>query len=69
MNIKENNYYGDKYHNYHSDQIKAIEWWSRMFFPPSNNIYENNKKDLLKFNESMQNKHKLEINMFSESLL
>jgi 23S rRNA U2552 (ribose-2'-O)-methylase RlmE/FtsJ len=67
--IKENNYYGDKYHNYHSEQIKAIEWWTRMYFPPSNNIYENNKKDLIKFNDSMQNKHKLEINMFSESLL
>jgi hypothetical protein len=40
-----------------------------MYFPPSNNIYENNKKDLIKFNDSMQNKHKLEINMFSESLL
>jgi len=67
--IKENNYYGDKYHTYRDNQIKAIEWWVRQFFPPSNNIYESNKKDILKLNDSKQNKHKLEINMFSESLL
>ena len=67
--IKENNYYGDKYHTYRDNEIKAIEWWSRLFFPPSNNIYETNKKELLKLNEITQNKHKLEENMFVESLL
>jgi len=67
--IKENNYYGDKYHAYRDNEIKAIEWWVRLFFPPSNNIYESNKKELYKLNETIQNKHKLEENMFSESLL
>ena len=66
--IKENNYYGDKYHTYRDNQIKAIEWWVRMFFPPSNNIYETNKKDLAKHNQAVQHKHSLEINMFAESL-
>jgi len=67
--IKENNYYGDKYHTYRDIEIKSIEWWSRLFFPPSNNIYESNKKEILKLNDTTQNKHKLEINMFAESLL
>ena len=67
--IKENNYYGDKYHTYKDNEIKAIEWWTRLFFPPSNNIYESNKKDLYKLNDTIQNKHKLEENMFAESLL
>lgn len=67
--IKENNYYGDKYHTYRDNEIKSIEWWSRMFFPPSNNIYESNKKEVLKIYDTTQNKHKLEINMFAESLL
>jgi 23S rRNA U2552 (ribose-2'-O)-methylase RlmE/FtsJ len=67
--IKENNYYGDKYHTYRDIEIKSIEWWSRLFFPPSNNIYDSNKKEILKLNDTTQNKHKLEINMFAESLL
>jgi 23S rRNA U2552 (ribose-2'-O)-methylase RlmE/FtsJ len=67
--IKENNYYGDKYHTYRDNEIKSLEWWSRLFFPPSNNIYEANKKEILKRSANMQNKHKLEINLFVESLL
>ena len=67
--IKENNYYGDKYHSYRDNEIKSIEWWSRLFFPPSNNIYEINKKEILKLGNTTQHKHKLEINMFAESLL
>jgi len=36
--IKENNYYGDKYHTYRDTQSKAIEGWVRTVCPPSTNI-------------------------------
>ena len=31
--IKENNYFGKKYHKYHEDQISAVNWWIDTFFP------------------------------------
>lgn len=44
--IKENNYYGDKFHEYRNKQIEATKWWVKLFYPPSNNIYQTNKETL-----------------------
>ena len=44
--IKENNYFGDKFHESKNKQIEATKWWVKMFYPPSNNIYQNNKETL-----------------------
>ena len=33
--IKENNYYGEKYHNFREKQIEATKWWVNYFYPPS----------------------------------
>jgi len=30
--IKENNYFGDMYHNYREEQIKATKWWTDTFY-------------------------------------
>jgi 23S rRNA U2552 (ribose-2'-O)-methylase RlmE/FtsJ len=46
--IKENNYYGDKYHKYRQKQIEATQWWVNNFYPPSNNINASTKTTLAK---------------------
>jgi hypothetical protein len=43
--IKENNYYGEKYHTFRENTIEATLWWVSNFFPPSQNLYEKNKED------------------------
>lgn len=30
--IKDNNYYGDKYHSYRDEQIQATKWWTDTFY-------------------------------------
>jgi hypothetical protein len=42
--IKENNYFGDKFHESKNKQIEATKWWIKMFYPPSNNMYQTNKE-------------------------
>jgi hypothetical protein len=67
--IKDNNYFGDKYHEYRSNQIAATKWWIEMFFPPSNNLYINNKEIINKIIEDTLNMNNLEINQFVEQLI
>ena len=67
--IKENNYFGDKYHLYKNQQINATKWWLNTFFPPSNNLYENNKNDLLKLLKLIVEKHEAEMNNFTTQLI
>ena len=53
--IKENNYFGEKYHIYKEAQIVATKWWVSNYYPPSNNLYEKNKTDLkLLFNDNLK---------------
>lgn len=67
--IKDNNYFGDKYHEYRSNQIEATKWWVDMFFPPSNNLYISNKETINKIIEDTLNMNNLEINQFIEQIL
>lgn len=67
--IKENNYFGNKYHDYRDKQIESTKWWIKNFFPPSVNLYEKNKEDLEKLYKSSQEKLKLEFEKFNESLI
>ena len=46
--IKNNNYFGDKYHEYRNQQIEATTQWVTNFYPPSNNLYKENKDSLTK---------------------
>ena len=67
--IKENNYFGDKYHIYRDKQIESTKWWISNFYPPSVNLYEENKDELDKLFKNSQEKLKLEYQKFVETLV
>jgi 23S rRNA U2552 (ribose-2'-O)-methylase RlmE/FtsJ len=62
--IKDNNYYGDKYHAYRDKQITATKWWISMFFPPSKNLFEQNKNELEKQLNHYQEKNTMDFTNF-----
>jgi hypothetical protein len=67
--IKENNYFGDKYHIFRDKQIESSKWWIKNFYPPSENIYEKNREDLGKLYKVTQEKLNLECQKFIETLV
>lgn len=67
--IKENNYFGEKYHAYREKQIEATKWWISNFYPPSNNLYIKNKEDLQNLLKSSQEKYNAELAKFSSTLI
>ena len=67
--IKENNYYGEKYHTYREKQIEATKWWVANFYPPSNNLYEKNKEDLAKLMKTSMEKNDVEEGKFMGTLV
>ena len=67
--IKENNYFGDKYHIFRDKQIESTKWWINNFYPPSVNLYEKNKDEVEKLFKSSQEKLNLEYQKFVETLV
>lgn len=67
--IKENNYFGDKYHTSREKQIDATKWWVSSFYPPSKNLFDKNKEDLQKMVDSILNKYNMEQEKFSTQLI
>ena len=67
--IKENNYFGDKYHEFREKQIEATNWWVKMFFPPSDNLYKKNKEELNKLLLNTIEKYEIELQKFSSELI
>ena len=67
--IKENNYYGEKYHAYREKQIEATQWWISNFYPPSKNLYEKTKADMQKLLKSSKEKFEQEQTKFISSLV
>jgi len=67
--IKENNYYGDKFQMHREAQINATKWWSRMFYPPSKNLFDTNKKELTKLLETSQHQLHNDENNFIANIL
>ena len=61
--IKENNYYGDKYHEYREEQIKATKWWVETFFT------KNYDKNIIKNLESLVGFNSQEEKQFSNKLV
>jgi len=49
--IKENNYFGDKYHEYRNSQIDATKWWINNFYTEKYNNPEKNLNEIVSFNE------------------
>ncbi len=63
--IKSNNYFGDMYHNYRDEQIKANKWWIKNFLTDKEKTVDEKMtiiKDIIRYNES-------EINLFVKKLL
>ncbi len=60
--IKSNNYFGDAYHNYREQQIKANKWWINTFFTDKLNEKNTLVKETCKYNDS-------EINLFLKKIL
>jgi hypothetical protein len=67
--IKDNNYFGDKYHEFRNQQIESTKWWLTHFYPPTNNLYINNKEKLSKLLKSTFEKNNLEKDKFIEQLI
>lgn len=67
--IKENNYFGDKYHMFREKQINATKWWVNNFYPPSNNLLAKNKEELEKLIKLSTEKYEIEQNKFISSLI
>ena len=67
--IKENNYFGDKYHMFREKQIEATKWWTSSFYPPSSNLFDKNKNEMLKLLNTSQEKFEMEINKFTSTLV
>lgn len=67
--IKENNYFGDTFHESKNKQIEATKWWIKMFYPPSNNIYQNNKEMIDKMIKTTIEKNNLEKEKFLSNFL
>ena len=57
--IKENNYFGDKYHTYRNNQIESTKWWFNTF-------YEDNLNKII---EETIERNNLEIEKFSSVLI
>jgi 23S rRNA U2552 (ribose-2'-O)-methylase RlmE/FtsJ len=66
--IKENNYFGEKYHTQRDIQIQATKWWVSSFFPPDN-LYNKSKEDLIKIMNTTLEKNKAEQMQFISSLV
>ena len=41
MYIDGNNYYGEEYHNFKNESIKATKWWNSRFFKEKNDLNYN----------------------------
>jgi 23S rRNA U2552 (ribose-2'-O)-methylase RlmE/FtsJ len=67
--IKENNYFGDKYHMFREKQIEATKWWINNFFPPSKNLFDKNKEDLQKIVDSTLYKYNMEQEKLAKQLI
>ena len=67
--IKENNYFGDKYHAYKKKQIENTIFWITNFFPPSNNLFIKNKEDLDKTFKLILEKYNMEQTNFISNLI
>jgi len=67
--IKENNYFGDKYHSHREKQIEATKWWVSNFYPPSKNLFEKTKEDMQKIIKSSKEKSESEQTKFISSLV
>jgi len=64
--IKDNNYFGEKYHESREQQIQATQFWTQLFYPPSVNQFNISKETIKKILKNTEEKYKTEQeNLFS----
>ena len=66
--IKGNNYFGEDFHNYKDNQMKAVNWWVATFYPESKGYKEALQKNTKEF-ARMVNYNMKEIENFSKQLV
>ena len=62
--IDGNNYYGEEYHNFKNESVKATKWWNGRFFKDKNDVNENHNYTKLVSQYNMKEKQIY----FSESI-
>lgn len=58
--IKDNNYFGEKYHESREQQIQATQYWTQLFYPPSVNQFNISKDTIKKILKNTEEKYKTE---------
>lgn len=66
--IKGNNYFGEDFHNYKDNQIKAVNWWISTFYPDKKGYKETLEKNTKEFDRII-NYNMKEIENFSKQLI
>ena len=66
--IKENNYYGEKYHNYRNDQIESTKNWISEYYPKDKKILTKKIKELESQLKTKTNFNESEIKLFNKKL-
>ena len=66
--IKGNNYFGEKYHNYRDEQMKAVNWWVNTFYPDNKNYKKVQNTNIGEL-EKMIHYNMKEIQNFSKTLI
>ena len=67
--IKENNYFGDKYHMFREKQIESTKWWVNNFFPPSKNLFDKSKENTKKMIDMTIQKYNTEQEKFTNQFI
>tara|TARA_B110000908_G_C10239301_1_gene445179 strand:+ start:671 stop:2035 length:1365 start_codon:yes stop_codon:yes gene_type:complete len=66
--IKGNNYFGEDFHNYKDEQMKAVDWWINSFYPDKKGYKEVLQKNVKELDRVL-NYNKKEIENFSKTLI
>jgi hypothetical protein len=67
--IKENNYFGDKYHEYRNNQIESIKFWIKNFLTPTKSTFKNVKENFNQIINSKIEKNNLDKDKFIQNLI
>ena len=67
--IKENNYFGDKYHEYRNKQIESIEFWIKNFLISSKSEFKSSKEYFNQIINSKIEKNNIDKDKFIQNLI
>ena len=67
--IKEDNYYGEKFHNYRAKQIEATKFWIEKFYPENKSNFKKVRDSIIKEVKERYEYNNSEINTFVKVLI